>query len=865
MTKRILQLMTGLGMALFLSACGGGGGGESPPPLAAPLAVIKASVAGAALGAGTPVAAGSAVRLDATDSTTPTGTLSFQWRLLRQPDGATAVIDAPTAATATFVPDLPGEYLVSLTADNGTVDASTELEITVASDRPVARVENPQLTTLAGMVQLDGRASLPPTGGDAAQLRYEWRLVSVPPGSALAVFPAAEASLSQPRFTADAVGIYEVELQVSYEGKTSRTPAVARIEVTPPHTVPVAVIKEVGAAPYEFGQSIRLDAGDSTPGSGTAGLQYRWTVTAPCSGPCQGFPLPPQVSNADQREVSFVAQRAATYTVTLQVYDGISLSAPVNRSITVVKPASAPNTPPVAAIYQHFGMNTFEIEWGADQALNHAAYDIDEANANVLVREWTMLRPADRLSDFNSTTNRFRPSLEPPVDGFVEYEFQLRVRDPQGVWSEPVTQVYKVLRGANRTPTAVATATTGLPTTLTGREVTLSGELSSDPDNNRLSYAWTLLSRPNGSHAELRNADQIRPSFLADQPGNYVVELWVTDEHGSRSIAPFRLSIFAKSVNHPPQARPDALARYTEEQPFVIGVHRPNATIFSNPNLVADEWKAVEYHTNAYDPDGDPLQRLWTMTSAPSDTALGWYYGQLAQCPVGGDALITLPGGGFILNPWTQARLDAQLPAREWTDCRDGVLKFAPTVPGRYDLNLQVSDGSVDIGPFNFTLHAATRENYPSLLLEEDRSGETLPEAQLTYRQVTFPVDPVSGDGRNFRTFNRNFWNSNRGGTQVVRTYQLTAGARDYTIADVVARSVHPDVQVQLAGLSSGQVIRRGETVEFRLEFTVPPASTGELPDGGDFTAIGQGIRWSFNVAERPGWSFDMTLVRPAP
>ncbi len=861
-------LLPGLACVLLLVACGGGGGGGGNAPPARPAAVIHATVGDTPVSAGGSVEVDSTVTLDASRSTTPAGTLSYRWDLTQQPEGSEAVIADPTSATTSFVPELPGQYLVSLVADNGTSNASVALEFQVTSDRPVARVLSPQLTTLAGQVQLDGRASLPPTGGDASRLRYEWRLVAVPPGSAVTVISAAEASLSQPRFNASVVGRYEVELQVSHDGLTSRSPARVVVDVTPPHTVPVAKITAVGSAPYERGQTIRLDAGESTAGSGTAGLQYRWTIATTLGATVQADYMPPEVSNTDQREVSFVPRRAGTYRATLVVYDGISLSTPVILNVNVVKPAGAANTAPVAVIEHLFGQNTFEVEYGSlANTLTTAAYDIDEANAN-LVREWTLLRPAGREADLtivSPTRATFAAAVEPPQDGFVEYEFQLRVQDAEGAWSEPVRQVYRVLRGANRTPTAVGMVTTGLPTTMTGREVTLSGERSSDPDNNRLSYAWTLVDRPDGSQAELRNADQIRASFTPDRPGNYVARLWVTDEHGSRSISPFNLSVFAKSVNHPPQARPVTATRFTEEQPFLVGVLNPDAVIFAIPNLVGDEWKAVEYSSNAYDPDGDPLQRLWTMTSAPSDTALGWYYGQLAQCPVGGDALTPLPGGGFILNPWTQARFDVQLPAREWTDCRDGVLKFAPTVAGRYDFNLQVSDGSLDIGPFNFTLHAATRDNYPSLLLEEDRRGGTIPSGQHPLRQVTFPVDPVSGDGRGLNNYSRALLNQNRGAVMVARTYQMTAGARDYTLTDVLASSVHPDVAVRLVGLSSGQVIRRGETVEFRLEFTVPPESAGELPSDDEFTAMGRGIRWSFNVAERPGWSFALSLVPPAP
>ena len=235
------------------------------------------------------------------------------------------------------------------------------------------------------------------------------------------------------------------------------------------------------------------------------------------------------------------------------------------------------------------------------------------------------------------------------------------------------------------------------------------------------------------------------------------------------------------------------------------------------------------------------------MTEAPSATALGWYWGQLAQCPVGGPALIVLPGGGFITNPFTQERLDAQLPAREWTDCRDGILKFAPVEAGRYEVNLQASDGSADIGPFAFTLHAVERANYPGLLLEEDRTIGSIPSGSAPYRQVVFPVEPASGDGRALPNHSRNLWNGNRGNTLVVRAYRMTAVDRDYTIQNLSVGSEYPGVDVRFAGLSNGQVISRGEEITFTIEYN-RLAEAGELPAAGEeFDAIGRGIRWAFD------------------
>src|SRR5205085_803255 len=50
-----------------------------------------------------------------------------------------------------------------------------------------------------------------------------------------------------------------------------------------------------------------------------------------------------------------------------------------------------------------------------------------------------------------------------------------------------------------------------------------------------LSYAWSLVGLPTGSHAALNNAAAASPSFDPDRTGTYTVALAVTDAAGNRS------------------------------------------------------------------------------------------------------------------------------------------------------------------------------------------------------------------------------------------------------------------------------------------------------------------------------------------
>jgi alpha-tubulin suppressor-like RCC1 family protein len=62
-----------------------------------------------------------------------------------------------------------------------------------------------------------------------------------------------------------------------------------------------------------------------------------------------------------------------------------------------------------------------------------------------------------------------------------------------------------------------------------GSVVILDGSASSDANNDPLTSAWTLISKPVGSVAALSSSTSTAPSFTADLPGTYVVGLTVND------------------------------------------------------------------------------------------------------------------------------------------------------------------------------------------------------------------------------------------------------------------------------------------------------------------------------------------------
>lgn len=71
---------------------------------------------------------------------------------------------------------------------------------------------------------------------------------------------------------------------------------------------------------------------------------------------------------------------------------------------------------------------------------------------------------------------------------------------------------------------------------VTNNEITLNGSLSTDGDNDLLTYTWSFTSKPNGSSAFLFNELTDAPSFVPDMDGEYLVSLIVNDGEKNSEI-----------------------------------------------------------------------------------------------------------------------------------------------------------------------------------------------------------------------------------------------------------------------------------------------------------------------------------------
>lgn len=126
-----------------------------------------------------------------------------------------------------------------------------------------------------------------------------------------------------------------------------------------------------------------------------------------------------------------------------------------------------------------------------------------------------------------------------------------------------------------------------------GAVVTLDGTQSSDLDGDALTFQWSFVEIPANSNTSLSNADQPQAQFTLDVPGQYSVQLIVSD--GQADSAPDQVVI--SSQNSAPQA--DAGAAQTAR--------------------VGD--RVVLDGSGSADVDGDTLSYHWQLIEVPAGSA----------------------------------------------------------------------------------------------------------------------------------------------------------------------------------------------------------------------------------------------------
>ena len=251
------------------------------------------------------------------------------------------------------------------------------------------------------------------------------------------------------------------------------------------------------------GDSVTLDGSNSTDPDNNYPLTYAWTII---EKPADSQAV---LSTPDAVTTTLNIDAIGDYRIQLVVTDSLGVaSAPAEVII------STTNTAPVAHAGDDQAINILNVPVSLDGS---QSWDDDGDDITYL---WTIVsKPADSQAALSDPT-AVDPTITP--DKYGDYRIQLEVSDP---WTTG-TPDEVVISTANLPPVAEAGDNQSC---LQGATVSFDGSGSSDANGDAITYAWQIVSKPEGSSAYLTGADSVTASLHTDVAGEYVVSLIVND------------------------------------------------------------------------------------------------------------------------------------------------------------------------------------------------------------------------------------------------------------------------------------------------------------------------------------------------
>lgn len=463
-------------------------------------------------GANQTVALGATVHLDGSASSNPTGgfgSLSYKWAFESRPEQSHAfILNDFSPVDASFVVDVPGNFVVSLTVRNGLGMDTTRMIATTGNSAPVAKAGPNQTVPLGADVTLNGGGS---SDVDGDSLTYVWTMVSQPSGSK-AVIAAFRGVIAFS--TADVAGTYVAQLVVN-DGLVDSAPSLITITAGGAANTPPVANAGIAQA-VNAGAEVHLSGAGSTDVDGDP-LTYHWLlINAPDHSGAQ-------LSSLTAVNPTFTPDLPGAYIVQLIVNDGKIDSDPA----TVVITASTQTTGTPSANAGH----NQTVQHGASVTLDGSATDPQDLP---LTYKWYLISTPPGSTAALSDAGILNPTFVADKPG--AYVAQLVVNNGK-LSSAPSTVIVTTQNTApvaNAGPNQVVAA---------GFVATLDGGKSSDADNDPLAYSWSVTSAPAGSAVILSAAASKTPTFLPDLQGEYVFQLIVND--GFTSSVPVTVTVTA--------------------------------------------------------------------------------------------------------------------------------------------------------------------------------------------------------------------------------------------------------------------------------------------------------------------------------
>jgi hypothetical protein len=170
--------------------------------------------------------------------------LHYQWRIISAPTGSTAALSDSTDLHPTFTPDVAGDYLLQLIANDGDsnsvpsvlhIHANAVGQPATTNTKPIASASGSATVTINTLVSLSASASHD-ANGDA--LTYLWSILAAPSGSASTLINETTVT---PSITPDAAGDYVIQLIVN-DGTVNSDPISVSITANDLPIVTVATV-----------------------------------------------------------------------------------------------------------------------------------------------------------------------------------------------------------------------------------------------------------------------------------------------------------------------------------------------------------------------------------------------------------------------------------------------------------------------------------------------------------------------------------------------------------------------------------------------------------------------------------------------